>query len=40
MKGQKYKLYRSGIHLADMYFGDEDISYSQRDIFNNKWSDI
>ncbi|WP_422486904.1 CocE/NonD family hydrolase [Gudongella sp. DL1XJH-153] len=40
MGNQNYKLYRSGIHLADIYFQDIEIFHSKRDIFNNNWSEI
>ena len=40
MGNQNYKLYRSGIHLADIYFQDIEIFHSKRNIFNNNWSEI
>lgn len=40
MENQNFKLYRSGIHLADLYFKNDNIYYSQKDIFNDKWSNI
>lgn len=40
MLKQNFKLYRSGIHLADISFNIDKIEYRYRDIYNNSWSDF
>lgn len=40
MESMKFKLYRSGIHLADIYYKENGISYSHRDIYSNTWSRV
>lgn len=40
MYKQKFKLFRSGIYLADIYFYKDKIEYRYRDIYRNCWSEF